>query len=171
MNSLLKMWIKSQKKIYELLKLVSKEFEIYNCIDENNKVRTFNNIQEILDSFRKIRLEYVEKQRLFDIEQLSKVLRILSSKYMFVLMIIEEKLKVYKRPKAEIKEDLKKTDLEVNDDYEYLLKMPIHSFTKETLEILQNQIKEVNSKISELKKQDNNVKFIQDIKNTLKEIK
>ena len=151
--------------------MVSKEFEIYNCIDENNKVRTFKDVKEILDSFREIRLEYVEKQRLFDIEQLSKVLRILSSKYMFVLMIIEEKLKVYKRPKAEIKEDLKKTDLEVNDDYEYLLKMPIHSFTKETLEILQNQIKEVNSKISELKKQDNNVKFIQDIKNTLKEIK
>lgn len=162
---------KSQKKIYELLKLVSKEFEIYNCIDENNKVRTFKDVKEILDSFREIRLEYVEKQRLFDIDQLSKVLRILSSKYMFVLMIIEEKLKVYKRPKAEIKEDLRKTDLEVNDDYEYLLKMPIHSFTKETLEILQNQIKEVNSKISELKKQDNNVKFIQDIKNTLKEIK
>ena len=85
-------------------------------------------------------------------------------------MIIQNELKIFKRPKEDVKSDLRKTDLEANDDYEYLLRMPVHSFTKETLEILKNQIQDVQVKIKELKEQNNEDKFLNDFKNTIREI-
>lgn len=160
----------TDEKLLELLKLQSREFEIYNAIDENNRVRTFENVKEILDYFKEIRLKYIELQRIHDLNELDKNLKILNSKYKFILMIIQNELKIFKRPKEDVKSDLRKTDLEANDDYEYLLRMPVHSFTKETLEILKNQIQDVQVKIKELKEQNNEDKFLNDFKNTIREI-
>jgi possible DNA topoisomerase (medium subunit) (dna topoisomerase medium subunit (Ec 5.99.1.3)) len=157
-------------KLLDLLKLNSKEFEIYNIIDENNKVKTLNSVQEILDYFKEIRIKFMELQRIHDLNIKNENLKMLNSKYKFVLMIIENKLNVFKRAKNDIKDDLRKTDLEVLDDYEYLLKMPIHSFTKETLEILKNQINEINTEIKILENQNNSEKFLSDFSKILKEI-
>lgn len=140
----------SDDDIIELLKLRRKETEIYNAINRENKVQTFNNIYEILDYYKEIRKEFMELQRKFDLSKLNENLEISKNKYIFVLLIIQDKLKVFKRNKVDIKNDLKSLGLSPFDDFEYLLKMPIHSFTNETLKDLDSKVKDLESEISKL---------------------
>ena len=149
-----------ESKIYELLKLQKSEVEIYNCIDENNRVKTFESAAEILDYFKEIRLKYLELQRQFDIKKYQNEMDIAQSRYKFVQMIMEDKLKVFKRPKADIVKDLEKTDLYAANGYDYLLNMQIHSFTKETLNQLKAKIDILNVTLKNLKSLDIAKEFI-----------
>ena len=158
----------NDSKIFDLLKLVKKESETYNALDASNKVVTYDNINQILDYYKEIRLKYMKLQNDFDLDSLKAKLGILSSKYRFVTMIINDKLKINKRSKADIKADLAKTDLVVNDDYEYLLRMPIHSFTKETLEALKKDIDFVESEIKRLENIDLESNWLKTIKTKFK---
>lgn len=166
-----------EAKVLDLLKLKKSEVEIYNCIDENNKVRTFNNVIEILDYFKSIRLKYLELQRQYDLKQVSTELLINASKYKFVQMIMKNELKVFKRPKLDIVKDLGKTNLykdfknpedttkvEYSGQYDYLLNMQIHSFTNETLEILESKIEKLQGLLNDLKSLNIETKFINDMK-------
>ena len=169
-----------EAKCLDLLKLRKSEVEIYNCIDENNKVKTFNNVVEILDYFKTIRLKYLELQRQYDLKQVGNELLINASRYKFVQMIMKNELKVFKRPKLDIVKDLSKTNLykDFKDNkpttavedfvklgvYDYLLNMQIHSFTNETLEILENKIEKLQNNLNELKNLNIETKFINDMK-------
>ena len=166
-----------EAKVLDLLKLKKSEVEIYNCIDENNKVRTFNNVIEILDYFKSIRLKYLELQRQYDLKQVSTELLINASKYKFVQMIMKNELKVFRRPKLDIVKDLGKTNLykdfknpedttkvEYSGQYDYLLNMQIHSFTNETLEILESKIEKLQGLLNDLKSLNIETKFINDMK-------
>ena len=157
----------SQEKIYELLKLQKSEVEIYNCIDENNKVRTFESIEEILDYFKEVRLKYLELQRQYDIKTTQTNLCINASKYKFVLMIMKDELKVFKRPKSDIINDLSKTNLykdsENGKEYDYLLNMQIHSFTNETLKVLKEKVEKLESELKILKDLKVSEKFLSDL--------
>ena len=173
----------NESNVLDLLKLKRSEVEIYNCIDENNKVRTFENVFEILDYFKKVRTKYLELQRQYDLKQANTELFINASKYKFVQMIMNNELKVFKRPKDDIVKDLSKTNLfkdfkdnevstKVEDFikfgvYDYLLNMQIHSFTNETLKILESKIEKLQDKIKNLKELNIETKFLNDMKGLL----
>lgn len=157
----------SKDKVFDLLKLRKSEVEIYNCIDESNRVKTFSKIEEILDYFKNIRLKYLELQRKFDIEKTQNELFINASKYKFVQMIMSNELKVFKRPKSDIVKDLLKTNLYKSKDtegmYDYLLNMSIHSFTNETLEILKSKVEKLQIQMKNLQNLNVNEKFLSDL--------
>ena len=154
-NFEVKLFSDTNQDILDLLKLRTKETENLNAIDIANKVKTFDSIEQILEYYKIVRIKFQERQRVFDLENQNKKLNILNSKYKFISLIIDQKLKIYKRSKQDIKNDLESTDISKEDDYEYLLKMPVHSFTNETLEQLKNQIQQVNITIQNLTTQDN----------------
>lgn len=154
-------------KIFELLKLQKSEVEIYNCIDENNKVKTFENAGEILDYFKEIRLKFLEAQRQHDIKATQIELLINASKYKFVQMIMSDELKVFKRPKADIIKDLEKTNLHRSGStggYEYLLNMQIHSFTNETLKVLASKVEALQKELKDLQTKNIQTEFIEKLK-------
>lgn len=153
----------SELEVLELLKLRKPEVEIYNCIDENNKVKTFQSVEEILDYFKEIRLKYLELQRQFDIEKTKETLLINASKYKFILMIMQDELKVYKRSRVDIVKDLEKTNLYKGEDgnYGYLLAMQIHSFTNETLEILKSKVEQLQVELKTLETKSVKDEFLQ----------
>ena len=169
----------STDKIFDLLKLRKSEVEIYNCIDENNRVKTFETPEAILDYFKEIRLKYLELQRQYDIKNTQKELLINASKYKFVQMIMSNDLKVFKRSKPDIIKDLSKTNLykdfknnetstNVEDFvkfgvYDYLLNMQIHSFTAETLEILKSKVEKLQIEMKNLQNLNISEKFLSDL--------
>lgn len=165
----------SKTKILELLKLQKSEVEIYNCIDANNKVRTFDCVEDILEYFKSIRLEYIEKQIQYDLKTQQTNLLINASKYKFIELIMTNQLVVFKRKKADIVKDLEKTNLYRdatkegregnlgNSGYDYLLNMSIHSFTSETLEDLKKKIEKIQCEIKMLQSIKINDKFLSDL--------
>jgi hypothetical protein len=67
-------------------------------------------------------------------------------------MIIDGKLKVSNRPKADIIEDMEKAKFEKKEDaFDYLLNMSIYSMTKERYEELLKQIAENEIELTRIK--------------------
>jgi DNA topoisomerase-2 len=137
-------------KLDQTLKMVETETENITCLDERGKLIVFNNVPQLVEYFTKFRLSFYSKRKAFLLHKYATELQYLSNRARFVKLIIDGKLKINNRPKAELIEDLEKLAFDqVSGSFNYLLSMPIHSLTKETYEQL---MKEVGAKEAELEK-------------------
>lgn len=132
------------ESLYKVFKLVKSLPENLTCIDNNNRAKEFSSVQEILDEFINIRLEYYQKRKNYIVESLKNNLIMLASKYHFIKGIVDETIIVNKRKKDNIEAQLDKNDKihRIDGNYNYLLSMPIHSLTQERMEELKSQIDE-----------------------------
>ena len=130
--------------------------------NEHSNLQKMDSAEDILLTFFRIRNKYHILRKKYLTEQVSKELTVLESKVKFVRAIVNEKLIVFKRKKQQITEDIKKMGLLENPNYDYLLNMPIHTFTEETIDKLEkeyttkeNEFKVIkNTTIEDLWKQD-----------------
>lgn len=143
----------SDEEILDKLKLVKKVTENYTVIDENNKIQVFSSIEEILNYYIKIKLEYLEKRKSYQIEKIDEEIRLDFSKYLFIKNIIDGKLKINKRKKQDIEADLEKIQniIKKGGNYDYLLNMNILSLTEERTKKLEADIKVKKSNLDNLK--------------------
>lgn len=133
-----------ERKLYDAFHLVKSLPETLCCIDENNRVKEFSSIHEILDKFIDLRLKFYQKRKDYMLESMKSNLIKLASKYYFVHGIINGTIMVNKRKKDNIIAQLEKIEKihKIDGSYEYLLSMPIHSLTQERLEELKKQIED-----------------------------
>jgi len=142
-----------ERSLMEVLHLVKSLPETLCCIDEENRVREFSSVQDILDAFIKVRLEYYNLRKKHLLEVIRKTLEELSSKYLFVKAIIDKTIVVANKKKDDIVKQIEKQPkiLKQDGSYDYLLKMPIYTLTTEKLEELKNQIKTKKSEYDNIK--------------------
>lgn len=161
------------ESLYKVLKLVKSLPEQYNCIDENGCVKEFNNVFEILDSYMKIRLKLYDKRKTWLLDSLKSKLVMLSSKYLFIEAIVNNKLVVNKKKKDEIVAQLEKLEKikKVNDSYDYLLALPIHSLTKEKMEELKKQIEDGKDEYKKIKETAIETMWLDDLAELRKALK
>lgn len=142
------------ENVLKVLKLEKPVTENYTCIDENNKIRIFENAEEILKTFIKTKLDFLQKRKDHLLFSLTFQISVLKSKVEFVTRVINKKLKINNIPKEDIIKELSKIKdiIQVQDSYDYLLKMPIYSLTKEKVQELLDQLKERETELNELAK-------------------
>ena len=142
-----------ERSLMEAFHLVKSLPETLCCIDENNRVREFTSIQEILDAYIEIRLKYYNLRKDYLLKLLEDNIQKMSSKYLFVKAIVDKTLVVNNKKKDEIVKQLEKMPkiCKINDSYDYLLAMPIHSLTKEKLEELKKQIEDAKAEHKQIK--------------------
>lgn len=147
----LKEW--NDDELLRRLKLIKKVTENYTVIDETNKIKVFDNPKDIADHFIKIKLDYMNKRKESNMFKLEEMIKYDYSKYKFIELIVNDKLKINKRKKAEIELDLKSySDLSTKDDsYDYLLNMNISSLTEERMKKLKETIDINNKELADLK--------------------
>jgi len=133
---------KSEDELIIYLKLRKTIMEIYTVIDENNKIKVFGDVKEIIDHYIKIKLEYMQKRKDNNIITLEEKIKFDYSKYIFIKMIVEDKIKISKRKKSEIESDLEKvSEIYTKDEnYDYLLNMSIQSLTEERMKKLYEDV-------------------------------
>ena len=154
------------ESLYRVFKLVKSLPENLNCIDEENRVKEFSSIQEILDEFIKIRLSFYKKRKDWMLESMKNDLIKLASKYYFVYGIVNGTIIVSKRKKDNIVAQLEKIDKihKVDGSYDFLLAMPIHSLTHEKLEELKKQIEDGKEKYKKTKETSINDMWLADLR-------
>ena len=77
---------------------------------------------------------------------------------------MDEKLVIFKRPKNEIENDLVNLKFDkIDGNFDYLLKMQIHSFTSETLKKLVEEYREVETNLKDLKEKDVYLEYIKEL--------
>lgn len=132
-------------------------------IDENGKVKNFNSTDDLIKHFVEVRLnKYNErKSRLVDV--LTKKLNDNSNICKFIKLVIEGKIKINNRPRAEIKEDLKKYDLP-----ESMLSVPISKLTKEEYEALLKENESIRKELEYIKNTTIEEMYLKDLKDLRK---
>jgi len=141
------------EEIYTSLKLKSPITENYTTIDENNRIRVFNNVEEIFTNFFKIRMEYYNDRKGFMISQMDEDIELHNSRFIFIKSVIDGSLEINNKTKKFIIDQIEKIDgiIKLEDSYDYLLRMPIYSLTKEKLDEIKEKIKNLKSELNTLK--------------------
>ena len=110
-----------------------------HVFNEKGQLQKMNSAEDILLSFFRIRNKYHILRKNYLIDKISKELKVLEAKVKFVRSIVNDELIVFKRKKADITKDMKKMNFMENPSYDYLLNMPIHTFTEETIDKLEKE--------------------------------
>ncbi len=130
-------------QLENLLKLIENETENLTCLDENGKLIVFKTVTDLINYFVKFRLSYYDKRKDFILNELSRRNIYLSNRAKFIKLIIDGKLNLRNKPKAEVVSELEKLKFEkIEDSFDYLLNMAIQSMTKERYEALLKEIQE-----------------------------
>lgn len=143
----------TERSVYEAFKLVKSLPETLCCIDENNRVREFSSVKEILDAFIEIRLKYYKARKDHILKKLKDAITKNLSMYMFVKGVVDGTIKVAKKKKAEIEAQLEKAEkiIKVDGSYSYLLNMPIWSLTAEKMDELKDKVKGLKTEFETVK--------------------
>jgi len=124
---------------------------LYN---ENNTITKYNDVETIMREFCKRRIQLYEERKSYQLSELDRQILLISSKCKFILEVVEETIIINKQTKEKIMFQLVDKDYpEINESYDYLLKLPIYTLTKEEIDKLlkekDNLIKQ-HEKLSEL---------------------
>jgi DNA topoisomerase-2 len=166
---------KDDEYIIDKLKLVRKVTENFTCIGKNNEIVEFETDKQILDEYIQIRLEYYQKRKDYLIAKIKTDLFISGSKFYFVKFVLEDKIKVFKQSKADIIAQVEaNTDFpfyKVNDSFNYLINMAIHSFTSDTIAELKEDIQKKKLQLKEITDISINMMWLQELRELKKALK
>ena len=143
----------SDSDIIKLFKLEKPYTENYTLLDENGKIKIFDNVEQILKHFVDFRLSYYNIRIKYNIDKLNKSNIVLKNKMLYVKLIVDKKLLINNRKKDDVIKDLIKFKLDkIDGSYDYLLNMSIVSLTKDMIDKLSAKIKENDNELAVLKK-------------------
>lgn len=152
------------QQLIKLLKLEENVTEIFTTLDEYGKLKIFNCAEEIVEYFVNFRLGYYFKRKEFMLNKLNKDLKILSNRGRFIKAILDGKLLINNVSKLEIIAGIESLSLDkVDESYDYLLKMPIYSLTKELFEKLKADFLSKKDEIKELELIEPSSMYVEDL--------
>jgi DNA topoisomerase-2 len=127
---------------------LNKSYKISNIhlYDPNNIIKKYEDVNSVLEDYYETRLETYELRKVYMLKKYKYDLELISYKVKFLMMVINEKLKVNNVPKKKLEEDLEKhkfvkmsSNIDSNNkSYDYLTGMPIFNLTKEKIDSLKN---------------------------------
>ena len=114
-----------------------------NLFDKKEKLKSFKTINNIIDDYYHCRLEYYDKRRTYQIETLHKECEILKNKWTYIQEILNNTIDLRKKKLVEINNLLEtKKYIQVDDSYNYLIKMTMDSVSEEAIDNLKNKYEE-----------------------------
>ena len=157
----------------ETLKLTS-SISTTNMVmfDETGKIKKYNSVGEIIDSFCKVRYEFYTKRKAHLIKTIENELVVLSNKYRFLEEVMSDTLVIKDVDEQKIIETMKKGKYHMVDGDEtfgYLLGMHIRSFSKQRLEEIKKNIEKFNTELVLLKKKTEKEMWKNDLHEFMKE--
>jgi DNA topoisomerase II len=159
----------SEVDVIKLLKLEESQTENLTTLDHRGKLKLFSSITEIFEYFINFRLSFYEKRKELMLIKIKKEITIIDNRLRFISLIIDGKLKVNNVAKVDIIKKIEKEKFElVDDSYDYLLRMPIYSLTKEMYEKLKNEIVLKKEELNSIDKMDTKEMYIKDLEELLK---
>lgn len=107
-----------------------------HLFNDEEKLKKYTSVIDIINDYYHVRINGYAKRRLHIIEILKNELVLLSNKKRYIEELLEGTLDLRKKKKDEIISILKKKkyDMLENDEYKYLLKMPMDSVSLENID-------------------------------------
>lgn len=161
----------AKDKLESILKIVDSDTENLTTLDENEKLKIFDYVEDIVKYFVDFRLIFYQKRKDFLIDKLTKELRVLAFKAKFIKSIIDKKLVVNNVKKEIIVKWLDENKFEkIDDSYNYLLNMPIYSLTNERYMELMKNAKDKKEELDLIKKKEPKEMYLTDLNELKKKL-
>ena len=112
-----------------------------HLFDGEDILQKYQNIPDIIDAYFVVRLKLYQERKIYMIKDIEKELLILSNKARYITEILNGTIDLRKKKKEHVIEMLtmKGYDIiEKDDEYKYLIKMPMDSVTEENVDKLLN---------------------------------
>ena len=112
-----------------------------HLFDANDTLQKYENVTQIIDAYYDVRLNLYEIRKKYLIDALERELVLLSNKARYIQENLEGTIDLRKKKKEQVTEMLKEKGFSIIDDdedYKYLVKMPMDSVTEENVERLLN---------------------------------
>lgn len=161
---------KTKDVILEMFKLSSnKSVSNLHLYNKEGVINKYDNIYQIIDDHYYTRLSMYSKRKAYQLNILTKDIKLLESKMRFIQDVIDEKVIIYKQSKQTIIDKLKELefpfyenneildcdkDIDVKTQYNYLLNLSIYNFTLEKVKELEEEINVKKSELGELTNTD-----------------
>lgn len=161
--------INNIEKMFGLVKIINTSN--MHLFDQNNEIKKYPSTKQIIDEFFDVRLELYKKRKAYQLTNLRKDLDILEAKAKFIKLVISKKIDIFGKPRNTIVSILAKQKLflvEKEQPYDYLIRMPIYTLTKEKIDELEKQLKEKKKLFLDLQKKSPKQLWIDDL-NKLKQ--
>lgn len=145
----------------KLLKLYSTRTTTnMHMFDEKEKLCHFNSVAEVVEHFMGVRLEGYVMRKASQIKELTREMEVLKNKARFITEVLDSTIDMRGKKREQVSEMLSKAEykkLDDDDDYRYLVKMPMDMVTAENVEQLnaekEKKIAELNALQSTSEKQ------------------
>jgi DNA topoisomerase-2 len=159
-------------KLIKLLKLEESETENFTTLDENGKLKIFEKVDDIIRYFVQFRLEYYKKRKDFMLNKIGHDLNVLGNRGKFIKFILDGKIEINNKLKSDIIKQIESFNLDkIDGDYDYLLRMPIHSLTRDMFDKLKEDFKLKKDEIEKLKLIDPKDTYLEDLSELKKKFK
>jgi len=125
-----------------------------NLFNYEDKLKKYDSVEEIIDDYFDIRLDYYEERKNFMIDALEKELLVLSNKAKYIKELLDGTIDLRKKKKQEISKMLLENNYNIIDDdeeFKYLVKMPMDSVSDENVEKLLKDHKEKQDELERIK--------------------
>jgi DNA topoisomerase-2 len=132
----------------------SKNLSLNNMhlFSEKGCIKKYNNTTDIIKEWAIIRINKYYERKDKQLSILTDDFNILSAKIKFIIDIINGNIIIMNIKIKDIEDQLEKAEYyKCNDNYDYLLKMPISQLTLEKKENLEKEVEKLEIKIKELK--------------------
>ena len=165
-------------EISESKEYIEKEFKLTSLLsttnmhlfDHDQNIKKYISPVHIIKDFCRQRLIKYEERRLHIIKELSENIKSIEIKILFIDLVINDKIVIFKRKLPEIHQDLKRYGIE-ETYYNELLGTPLQNFTDEKHKELCNKQKAMKDELVLFNKQTSSDLWISDINKLLDNLK
>jgi DNA topoisomerase-2 len=131
----------------------------------------FSTPEEILLKFYDLRIEYYQQRKEYLEKKLSEELVILKAKMRFIKQYINKELDINRKSKQFIVDLFKSKKYPLHEEsYDYLLTLPVYSFTSEKIELLNTQCDKKQSELKYLQSKSNTDLWTDDLTELMKKL-
>ena len=123
-----------------------------HMFDGEEKLKKYEKVEDIINDYFSVRLECYVTRKKYLINALEKELVLLTNKAKYIQYNLDDKIDLRRKKHEEViklLEDFEFDKLETDQEYKYLVKMPMDSVTAENVEKI---MKEQDNKTTELEK-------------------
>ncbi len=140
------------EKTFKLISTISSSN--MHLFDDADKLKKYNSVEEIIDDYFDVRLDLYDARKDYMIDALEKELVVLSNKAKYIKENLEGTIDLRKKKREEVNKMLKEKNYDMIDedeDYKYLVKMPMDSVTEENVNRLMKEHGEKEEELERIK--------------------
>jgi len=142
-----------------------------HLFNKDGQIHRYESIDEIINEFVEVRLEFYEKRKEYILSQLERDRKILFNKMKFINEILKGSLELKNKKRDEIESKMEELEIsKLDDSYSYLLNMSLVSLTTEKLAELKKLYSDKKEEIEALSKTSIKQLWLKDLNDLYKKL-